>query len=497
MITFLSQHSYSQFSGSNLASFQAGNQPYTEPADQSNLYDQLNIRYNQENFTLGLRSEIYQINTAAEYTTISQKFVRYRSDDLYIQVGNFNEIFGKGLLLRTFEIPGSIYEVYGQRYGFYKDIEGLSVRYQNKYISAKFLYGRPLDRSLPPSFGKRERRPILVYGSEIDLLTMESIIPGIIYLKSSADNEISGSPDEDEYFGLNLDGQVSDNIQLYTEYAAKGNGFDGNNIFNDSQGFYTSASIGLDRVYITGEYKYYNNFTLVYNDPPPALREHSFVLLNRSTHVTNLANERGYQLELLLNLNNSNTITINHARGSNDIANSDKSYQSYYVDLSYYFMEQNLLKTFFDYSTDESEFQDNRFTAGALLESPVSDLWSLSGEIQYQQYDHNLPLSPIFGNLDQNIKNIFFSFVLDYSPTFSIGTAVELSNDNRETDPNLTGRPEVFISWPSLNMSYQYNQQNTISLFCGKRRGGNACTGGICYQVLPFDGLELRMNSSF
>jgi len=121
----------------------------------------------------------------------------------------------------------------------------------------------------------------------------------------------------------------------------------------------------------------------------------------------------------------------------------------------------------------------------------------MSTEVQYQQFDHDLPTSPFFGNLDQNIKNAIMSLFVSHSSKFSFGSTVELSNDNRETDPNLTGRQEVFISWPSLNASYQYNQQNSFSLFYGKRRGGNACAGGVCYQVLPFEGLEIRLNSRF
>jgi len=34
-------------------------------------------------------------------------------------------------------------------------------------------------------------------------------------------------------------------------------------------------------------------------------------------------------------------------------------------------------------------------------------------------------------------------------------------------------------------------------LFLGKRRGGLACTAGTCYQVQPFEGVELRLVSRF
>ena len=491
------QYIFSQISGSNQVSFQVGNQPAIKPTDQSSLYDQLNLRYSQDHFVLGLRSEIYQINTPAEYSSISQKFIRYMSDDLQIQLGNFHEILGRGLLLRSFEIPGSIYEAFGQRYGFYKDIEGLSIRYQNDYLNTKFLYGRPLDRSLPPSFGTKARRPTLTYGGEIDYNGFENITPGIIYLRSSHNDDISGRPQNDDYWGINLEGFVSDNIQFYSEYST--NSRDGFDINSDDKprAFYTSASMSLDGINITGEYKYYNDFLLVFNDPPPVVREHSFTLLNRAIHVMNLENERGYQLEVLFNINDLNTLTLNHARGINDIAGSRKVYQSYYMDLNYYFNDQILLKTFIDYSMDESEFQHDRYTLGVLLENPIIDLWSLSSEFQVQQFTFDLPTSPIFGDLDQNIKNAVISIFASQSSKFSIGSVVELSNDNRETDPDLKRKKEIFISWPSFNMSYQYNQHNTFSVFYGKRRGGNACSGGVCYQVLPFDGLELRLNSRF
>jgi len=49
--------------------------------------------------------------------------------------------------------------------------------------------------------------------------------------------------------------------------------------------------------------------------------------------------------------------------------------------------------------------------------------------------------------------------------------------------------------WAGGNISYQYNQKHNIILFYGKRRGGSACTGGVCFEVPPFEGLEIKINS--
>ena len=51
-------------------------------------------------------------------------------------------------------------------------------------------------------------------------------------------------------------------------------------------------------------------------------------------------------------------------------------------------------------------------------------------------------------------------------------------------------------NWFGYSVGYQYSNSHFISLFYGKRRGGTACTAGICYEVLPFEGFELRLSSN-
>jgi hypothetical protein len=48
------------------------------------------------------------------------------------------------------------------------------------------------------------------------------------------------------------------------------------------------------------EFKDYQNFELAVNEPPTLVREHSFALLNRSTHVLQPSQERGTQFEATL-----------------------------------------------------------------------------------------------------------------------------------------------------------------------------------------------------
>jgi len=493
MIVFLPPSlSFAQFSGSNQANYQIGNQPSEEPSNRTNLYNQLNLRYNSGKFSFGLRAEVYNADSQYEYNRFSQKYIRFNTDGLRIQFGNFYESFGKGLLLRTYEIPGSVYEEGGtqQRYGFYKDIEGLSIRFENDLLSTKFLIGRPLNFLFPPDFGRKQRRESLVQGGEVNVHLLDEFTPGILYLRQDRSGMI------DEFAGLNFDAYLSDEVQLYAEYVQNGSSQYDIFAFGDKSphAFYGSTSISLDFVTVTAEYKDYNEFTLVFNDPPPSIREHSFTLLNRATHASEPLNEEGYQLEFLFNIEDLNTATLNHSMATNKFGNSKFEFYEYYADVNYYFDDATLGKVFLDYSQDELVGQFKRYTGGLYFETAVVGLWSSAIEVQGQQFKREFKSKP---KLNHNTQNFLFSLFASYAPDFSIGGVLELTDDRLENDRLLSENPDVFLSYPSITASYQYDQSNTVSLFYGKRRGGNACTGGVCYQVLPFEGIELKLNTRF
>ncbi len=73
----------------------------------------------------------------------------------------------------------------------------------------------------------------------------------------------------------------------------------------------------------------------------------------------------------------------------------------------------------------------------------------------------------------------------------SFGFVLEKSNDPADIPED---KDEEY--WLGGNLAYQYSQVHLITLFLGKRRGGNACTSGICYEILPFEGMELRLTSN-
>ncbi len=491
LIAFIPLTVSAQFSVANRLEYQLGNLPDVEPESRTSLYDQLNLSYTHQNLTAGVRAEFFKTEpTGRQYSKFQQKYIYYQGEQIEIRLGNFYETLGRGLLLRSYEIPGVVYEDLGsrQRYGFYKDVEGVSLRYFNQFIQAKILYGRPLDLLSPPKFSSRVRRPNLVQGGEVNVQVLPAFSPGILFLRQDMQSRIN------EYGGLNLSGYFDSGTRYYVEYIQeKGNG----NKFlrfgkTNRHAFYASVSQVFSGVSFSLELKDYNAFTLNFNDPPSLIREHAPTLLNRTTHTVDTQNERGFQLESIVNLGSLNTATFNVSAAENQTFTDDKQFYEFFADLNLYFSERTQFKPFIDFSQDEVISAKNRFTSGFSIEQQLFNLWSGYFNLELQQFDRTYSGAP---ELDHRATNALSGFSLSRAPDLTFGMTVEVSNDPLETNTLLNFDAYHYATWPGFFVNYQVNQDHMVQVFYGKRRGGNACSGGICYEVLPFKGLEVRVNS--
>ena len=109
-MTVIAHNGFSQFGGSNIFEFQAGNLPYDTPDFLYTNYDQLNLQYRYKDFKVSGRME-YFINKNPEqrYVNLSQYQFRYSKKQFDIKAGHFYEMLGNGLLLRAYDIPAAIF----------------------------------------------------------------------------------------------------------------------------------------------------------------------------------------------------------------------------------------------------------------------------------------------------------------------------------------------------------------------------------------------------
>jgi hypothetical protein len=473
-------------SGLNRVEYQVGNLPEEIPQSRTSLYNQLNLNYRNAGLSAGIRAEIFNVDQSENaYTQISQKYIRYKTGNLQIQVGNFYEMLGKGLLMRAFDIPGVTYEdrATRERYGFYQDIEGISLRYRTDFVEAKIINGYPLMRTQPPTRNRKTRRPDLVQGGEFNLRLHQNARPGILYLREDSDRR------RREFGGFNLSGSDLLGISYYAEYVQDLSG--SNDRFalgqKSSHAFYSSLSYFYKWISLSLEYKDYHDFTLGYNEPPSLVKEHFFTLLNRKTHAVEPLDERGFQLETMFNLYDLNTSTLNLARSVSEVGGFEYEFYEIYVDINFYPDALSNLKAFVDLAQDEIKAEYDRYTLGGSYEREIFNLWNIMFDLQTQWYDVRFRFNPDAG---YSAKNDLAGITLSRSPDLSVGFVVERSNDRFEVADN------KYQYWPGYFVSYNYNQHVDLSLFYGQRRGGNACTGGICYEVQPFEGIEFRMTTT-
>ena len=466
-----------QLSVSNIFEYQLGNLPQTSPSNLSTHYDQLNISYRYTDFLITGKLEHFQNpNSMQSYTHVAQRSLSFKKDGLKLKIGNFYQIFGRGLLLRTYEIPGVVREDFSfrSRYGFYRDIDGFWAGYETSWFEFSALRGKPLREELPPVVSRDDHRVNLIEGTELNLFISEVTLSGM-YLRNNKDDNLQ------EYTSFALAANLPMNIQFYGEYARE---LEGEEAFFDisdrtAHGLYLSMNLILGSAGFTAEVKDYNKLFLGFNDPPSLVKEHEYLLLNRRTHNSEPLNESGWQAEFIYTLNGGHSIVANMSESTNKTPFRNFLAQEKFLEVGIHFTEEMTIKGFADLGREDLRLEMDRYTYGVYIENKWFEKLGTTIDIEYQNFIRGL-------TVHRKIENYAALFSLSYAHDLSVGLIFE-----HTTNPG-----EIFREWIGYNLSYQYSQHHLISMFYGKRRGGNVCTAGICYQVLPFEGFEFRLTSA-
>lgn len=481
---------YGQLSGNNLFEYQFGNLPYTEPWDLSTHYDQLNLGYRYKGLKASLRYEHFlSQNQGSTYATLSQFQVQYMKEGFELKVGNLIETLGNGLLVRGYEITGSVFEeeAYRTRYGFYRDMLGFSAKYSGDHFYFQALRGKSLVNTLPPILPSADRRVDLVEGVETGVSFYYQTL-GLILMRNS-------NPSEKDYFysllfSGGLPGIVTYNFEYAHNLAADNPVFAKDAL--SRYGMYGSITFSMGSFGLSFEYKDYHNLLIGagISDPPTTIREHKYKVLNRSIHVPQLVDESGIQVEGYYTFSGHEHLLVNYSRSINQLW-QEFIFSEFFVEYSFYPGKRNNLTLFADYASDQFKAENTRYAAGTVWEYMVTGNWSTQLHLEYQYVERE-------GTERSIIQNGVLILGVTRSPGISLSAVWEMSNDPYLNDrPDTPQRETGFRYWPGFEASFRINPSNTLSLFAGKRRGGPACTSGICYEVLDFEGVELRLKTRF
>ncbi len=482
-----------QIYGTNTFEFQFGNLPFEEDTDLTTSYNQLNLYYDSDKISLfGKFEQFFTPFKSRNYFDVTQKRFQFQDDNLRIRIGNFYETIGSGLLLRSYDIPGSVFEsdFYRTRYAFFRDLEGIAFDADLDWAEIKAVRAEPLQNDLPPNFEPDSvRRPDLVEALQATFFPTDDLSVGAAFMRVNT----PFSSDYSEFVSLISSVQLPASFQVFSEYAFNTS----SDIFSFSRNQSYALYAGLN--YYKGsfggsfEYKNYNNFRLGssgFNDPPSLIKEHTHPVLNRSTHVPNTANERGIQVEAFYSFDGGHSLVANYASTINNVARRSRFFE-YFLEGTYKVNDNLTLKSFADYAKDDPKGQDNRISLGLIADKGFQNSKNIILDVQYQNFDE-------LGQSDKS-ENVFASLSFGFSSGLSVSAVFEST-----TEPGLTDNPNTFPeietdprTWFGLNSLYKINASNSVALFIGTRRGGPACTSGICYEILDFEGAELRITTRF
>jgi len=423
------------------------------------------------------------------YNHFSQRYIDASWRWINIRAGNAFAIIGRGMLLRSFELPGFLYEdpQLRLRHGVIRDVDGWKVTLTPGRFEVMAISGKPVDPLRPPA--DKDRRRGEVRGGQASVRLPGNVRIGGAYVELRERRTV---PLATRFLQFSLKPVLAkigiDDIDadFYTEYATvQGrNGF-GKLDADHPHAVYFSGTLAYGAWGASFEYKDYQDFAFGINDPPSLVRESAEALLNRATHVLLAEAEQGMQAEVSFSPAPSWRVTANYSAAKNDL-DANLPVLRYHETLLAieWFGEKLSAKIFADGSRDDILFERDRFTAGIAIERHFSSGLTLGADVQGQRMHR----------LDYQFSNYYSALRFDGWKNLSFSMQAELSTDPFESN-DLTAEKTEY--WLGAGLGWRPAPQIDAQFFGGKRRGGNACDHGYCLQVQPFSGVELRLQTNW
>ena len=431
------------------------------------LENWLDVDLGFDNFTAGARMEIYQPseqNTIEE--SITFRYAEYRRDRIAARVGNYYTMFGRGLVLRTYE---------DRNIRIDNNLEGVTFAVLHDRFSATALSGR--------ARGAAGKRTDLVHGADITCSPVNGLSLGGSYLnntaqlhrkKGIASARLAAFLESEDW-----------NLDLYGEYGEKTE--------PQGKGGYVSSSLTTSGFGLSFEYKYYDFFLfqsedglVTYNNPPALVREHSYTLLNRHPYALNANDEVGIQVEATYSPGDRTSFVGNYSlTKKNDRSiwgDGEALFEEGYGEIEHHFNEE----LYCIGAASASEQGEETFITPILeFHYTLKSVNSLRGVLQHQHAK-----SPHLGEYDDQIYSLEYA----RSPKYTASLVGEWTNMSaRQKELNQISKKNNF--WLFGQVTVNISENHDLSIMYGSRQAGYVCAGGVCRYEPAFEGIEVKLFS--
>ncbi len=431
------------------------------------LENWMNVDVAFDNFTAGARMELYQ---PSERNTIEEsipfRYAEYQRDHITARLGDYYTMFGRGLVLRTYEDRDIRID---------NNLEGVMFGFLHERLSAAVLSGRPK--------GASGKRTDLVHGADITVSPLHGLALGGSYLSNTAQlhrkKEISSVR-----MAASLASEGWD-LDLYGEYGEKTN--------PQGKGGYFSSSLTTSGFGLNFEYKYYDLFLfqsddgfVTYNNPPALVREHAYTLLNRHPYTLDVNDEVGIQAEATCSPYDHTSFVVNYSlTRDNDRSMwgaGEALYEEGYGEIEHHFTESFYC---IGAASASEQRQDTYITPIFEADYAIDPVNSLRCVFQHQHTK-----SPELGEFDDQMYSIEYA----RSPRYTASLVGEWTNMSarQKTLKNVSKRNNL---WLFGQVMVNISENHDLSLMYGSRQAGFICAGGVCRFEPEFEGIEVKLFS--
>ena len=449
---------------------------------------------------------------------IKRRFIEYRGNDLFVRVGNFSGLYGRGTAFNLFESRGLGYDTW---------MDGISAKYTSKYINVSIV-GGTLDFQDSVEFVRKEYYNIR--GGNVEVSPFDFIKAGFSFINAKGDFKLIPVNKQIEATvpSFYLTANIND-LSFLLDYSYKRTRLISDNSISNGFGLYSSLSYFLGSLGITLDYKNYkfderdpferNDVTrptrmLPFQNPPIVMKEHSYTLLTRAIHEIDFNDEVGAQLEIFYSPDENTNIDINASlasrhdlyvlnnttfafskeiRSSNFLPSFDNKYSPYFEifgEVEHFFSEQTSFKAAFARRTktiynevfNGSNSHEIHSTVIPLqVKQTVNEFYSFEVEYQYESVFDSY-------NTQTDYYNQLFSITNSFESKLTVALRYEFS-DNRY---DVSGKR----NWVTIELGYRINQSHSATISYGTERGGQICSNGVCRYLQPFEGFRFSLLSN-
>ena len=481
----------------------------------------MNLIYEKDNFSAGLRYESYRnplLGFERDYSGsgFPYRFVSFKKDELEITAGNFYDQFGNGLVFRSYEERGL---------GLDNAMDGLRVKYTPyKGITFKGVVGVQRDYF---SLGKG-----IVRGGDVEWNINEScskmdsakttyILGASFVSKYQEDDDNTYILPQNVGAGSGRFNIIHGGWNLGGEFAYKANdpSYSNGYIYKDGSAALLTLNYSQSGFGFSLGAKRIDNFSfrsdrtailnsLMINYLPAMTKQHTNILASLYPYATQPTGEYGFQGEVFFHLKNGflagsrgADVAVNYSRAQDidrvPTADPDQGYTSdflklgkevYYEDFNIEYthkvsksVKMILTYAYIHYNKDVIEGRPG-----------FGHIYSHIGiaEINWKiDTHHNLrtELQHLYTMQDDKSWALLLAeYTISPHWFFAGFSEYNYANDNEDRRFNY------------YNVSFGYTQNaNRISLGYGRQRAGLFCVGGVCRTVPASNGISISITSSF